>query len=64
MSEIATIKRSDDAQPPTVISDDEVKRLALRYRVRMAQIRGLIAIHGREVSKLNAAVKRLQRQPN
>ena len=34
-------------------------KLAIKYELTMAQVRGLIEIHGNDMSKLTAAAKRL-----
>jgi len=60
MSEIVSFQRAGGA-PPVVVSEREVRRLAERYALRIAQIRGLIAIHGTNAAKLDAAARRLKR---
>jgi hypothetical protein len=59
MSEIAE-HSSDTLEPPTPIGDHEIKRLAHHYHLRVAQIRGLIALYGNNAAKLDAAVRRLK----
>ena len=60
MSKIVNIKHDDRAPPPPAVIDDcEVWKLAMKYDLRMAQIRGLNALYGNNASKLAAAAKRL-----
>ena len=58
MSEIVSFRRGGG--PVAVVSEREVRRLADRYALRIAQIRGLIAIHGADDAKLDTAVRRLK----
>lgn len=61
MSEVVSFRRAGG--PVVVVSEREVRRLADRYALRIAQIRGLIAIHGDDTAKLDAAVRRLKQNP-
>jgi hypothetical protein len=54
-----SMKRDGDAAAATVIDNREAWKLAIKYDLTMAQVRGLIEIHGNDMSKLTAAAKRL-----
>jgi hypothetical protein len=59
MSEIVSLRRAGGV-PPVVVSEREVRKLAERYALRIAQIRGLIAVHGADAARLAAAARRLK----
>lgn len=59
MSKIVSFRRG--GRPTAAVSEREVRRLADRYVLRIAQIRGLIAVHGVDEAKLDAAARRLRR---
>jgi len=65
MFNVVRIKRGGDAVAlgdavaPAVLNDREVWDLAIKYDLRMAQIRGLISLYGNNRSKIAAAAKRL-----
>ena len=61
MTKILSIRRKVDEQPRVIASDQEVKELAIGYKLTMGQVRGLIALHGMDRAKLDAAAERLRR---
>jgi hypothetical protein len=52
-------KRDGDVAAATVVDNREAWKLAMKYDLTMAQVRGLIEIHGNDLSKLTAAARRL-----
>jgi len=65
MFNVVRIKRGGDVVTPgeavahAVLNDRKVWELAIKYDLRMAQIRGLISLYGNNRSKIAAAAKRL-----
>ena len=61
MTQILSIRRKVDEEPRLIASDQEVKELAIGYKLTMGQVRGLIALHGMNRAKLDAAAEKLRR---
>jgi len=59
MSKTVSVEPDAVAPPPPIIDDRGVREFAIKYDLRMAQVRGLIAIYGSNPSKLVAAARRL-----
>jgi hypothetical protein len=51
--------RADVAPTVAVMDDREIRDLAMKYDLRIAQVRGLVALYGDNKSKIVAAAKRL-----
>ena len=54
-----SMKRDVGIAAAAVVDNREAWKLAMKYDLTMAQVRGLIEIHGNDMSKLTTAAKRL-----
>jgi len=61
MGQVARLKLDSDDERVVLVDDLEVKSLAVKYRLTMGQVRGLIARYGLNAARLDMEAERLRR---